>query len=220
VSAPDAGTPGLAGTSIFEVMHTCRAMRYLKSTPVPDELVKTLIWAATRAPSPSNSQTWHFIVVDDRELIAQIGTEVATVMAQRAAGRAPTNDESLERVFRGGYHLAQTLVDVPLLVIVAATASYPPSAPDEKYVWSTVYPAAQNLLLAARALGLGATFTTLHHFAPETFYQHLRIPPEVYIGSVIPVGWPDRPFGPVRRRPIEEVLHRNGWQHPPKPLEP
>jgi nitroreductase len=205
-----------APPGIFEIMSTCRAMRYLRSDPVPDELVRTLIWAATRAPNPSNTQPWHFVVVDDdRSRIEAIGREVATAMAARAAARTPSDGPIVEGRFRDGHHLAQHLGEVPVLILVAAGLSYPPSNPEERYIWSTVYPASQNPLLAARALGLGlgATLTTLHHFAPHAFHDVLDIPNEIRIGSVIRVGWPARPFRPVRRKPVAEVLHYNNWSN-------
>ena len=74
-----------------------------------------------------------------------------------------------------------------------------------------IYPAAQNLILAARALGLGTTFTTFHHVADATIREVLAIPPDVRIGCVIPVGWPDREFGPVNRKPVESFVHRDRW---------
>jgi nitroreductase len=193
------------GLHILDIIGSCRAMRYLKPDPVPDDLIRMLVWAATRAPSPKNTQPWHFVVVDDRAVIKTIGNDVAAVMAKRAAARTE------HPISTSGAHLAASLADVPVLIVVTAGLSYPPEAPEERYVWSAVYPASQNIILAARALGLGAAFTTLHHFAPETFRSNLGIPDEIRIGTVIPVGWPARSFGPVRRKPIDEVISRNHW---------
>jgi nitroreductase len=193
-------------TSTLEVIATCRSMRYLKPTPVPMELLRTLVWAGTRAPSPLNAQPWHFVVVTDRAVITTLGGAVSEALAARAAARPSGRPNS-----QSGAHLSQSLSSVPALIVVGAELSYPPEDPDEFYAWACVFPASQNILLAARSLGLGAAFTTYHHFAPETFARELAIPDQVRIGTVIPVGWPDRPFGPVRRRPIDEVIHYDRW---------
>jgi nitroreductase len=74
-----------------------------------------------------------------------------------------------------------------------------------------VYPATQNLLVAARALGLGTTLTTFHMTAEAEVREVLGIPAEVQIGAMIPVGWPAVPFGPVRRKPVSAVIHRDRW---------
>lgn len=204
-----AGVPASdrGGASVLEVLGTSRSMRFLKSTPVPDELLRTLIWAGTRAPNPLNAQPWHFLVVTDPEKIQTLGEAVADGLQQRAertSGGKPNSSS--------GAHLAATLPKVPALIVVGAELSYPPEDPDEFYAWACIFPAAQNILIAARALGLGAAFTTYHHFAPEAFARELEIPDHLRVGAVIPVGWPDRPFGPVRRRPIDEVLHYNRWE--------
>jgi nitroreductase len=196
---------------IFDVMGTARAMRYLRDDPVPDELIQTLVWAATRAPSPGNSQLWHFVLVRDRSVLLALGDAVQQVQTARTAGLPPPSDPSEAAIRAGAKHLIDNLARVPLLVVVAAEVGYPPSAPNESYVASTALPAAQNLVLAARALGLGATFTTFHNFAPDEFREVLRLPGHVRVGAVIPVGWPLGSFGPVRRRPTADVVHFERW---------
>jgi nitroreductase len=196
---------------IFDVMGTTRAMRYLREDPVPDELIQTLVWAATRAPSPGNSQLWHFVLVRDRSVLAALGDAVQRVHAARTANLPPPSDPSEAGTRQGAKHLIDNLARVPLLVVVAAEVGYPPGSPDERYVASTALPAAQNLVLAARALGLGATFTTFHHFAPDKFREVLGLPDHVRVGAVVPVGWPGRSFGPVRRRLTTDVVHFERW---------
>lgn len=190
----------------LQVMGSARSMRYLKSDPVSSDLLDKLVWAGTRAPSPVNSQPWHFIVIMDRAVIGRLAQAVAegieTVTSTRPSGQPNS---------RGGAHLTRTLGEVPAMIVVTAELSYPQHDPDELYALACIFPASQNILLAARALGLGAAFTTYHHFAPQAFRQELGIPDEVLIGTVIPIGWPDREFGPVRRRLVEDVTHHNQW---------
>jgi nitroreductase len=112
----------------------------------------------------------------------------------------------------GTAHLVDTLATCPVLIFVCGKAIYPPQAPRESFVWSSVYPAAQNLILAARALGLGTVFTTFQGVAEPVIREVLSIPDDVHIGCMIPLGWPDAEFGPVNRYPYEQVVHRDQWQ--------
>ncbi len=192
-------------------METCRAIRYLRPDPVPDELVHKLVYAATRAPSPGNSQGWDFVLVTDRAKLATIGEAVEGALADRVAAM-PRPDRTHRLMLDGTANLVATIKDAPLVVVVCGKAVYPPEAPREAFVWSALYPAAQNLIVAARALGLGTTFTTFHHVAEGVIRDTLALPDAVYIACLIPVGWPDAEFGPVNRRPIEDFVHRDRWQ--------
>ena len=196
---------------VFEAMETCRAIRYLRPDPVPEEMVEKLIWAATRAPSPGNSQGWEFVVVREREVLGRLAALLGERMRAGTSGFSGKLEASQERILKGAVHLTESLAEVPLLVVVCARNVYPPQDPQEIFVWSCVYPAAQNLVLAARALGLGSTFATWQTLAEAEFREILGIPDDVTIGATIPVGYPDRPFGPVARKPVAAVLHLDGW---------
>lgn len=198
------------GDAVLEVMATCRAMRWLRPDPVAPEIVERLVWAATRAPSPANTQDWHFVVLDAAEPKRRIGDAVRAAMAAMVAAM-PRPDRTTRLMLDGTAHLLDTLATAPVLVFVCGGVAYPPGRPDERMTWSALYPAAQNLLLAARAHGLGTVLTTLHLAAEPVVRDVLAIPADVRIAATIPIGWPDRPFGPVTRRPVADVLHRNGW---------
>lgn len=203
---------------IFEAMETCRAIRYFKKDPVPQDMIDKILYAATRAPSPGNSQGWDFVVVTDPGLRKTLGDGIAAVMepAVQAAtdqmGGADTLDDVNRRMLTGALNLARTLEDVPVHVIVCGKAIYPPNDPSDMFVWSAVYPAAQNILLAARALGLGSCFTTYQMTCAPLIRETLGIPEDVHMASYIPIGWPDANFGPLARRPVEQFTHMNGWQ--------
>ena len=196
---------------IFEVMDTCRAIRYLKPDPVPTELLTKLVWAATRAPSPGNSQGWHIVIVTEPGPKAAIGAAIEAALAPRLDGNTDTGERSSTLMMQGALNLARTVGAAPVLVFVCGGVIYPPARPDERFTWSAIYPAAQNLILAARALGLGSTFTTFHHVAEPTIREVLGVPDDIRIGCMIPIGWPDRPFGPVNRNPVESFIHRERW---------
>lgn len=190
----------------IEAMETCRAMRYLKPDPVPDEMLRRLVHAATRASNPGNSQGWEFVVLRERAAKERIGAALAQRMGP--AVRAMPGATGVERrMLAGAARLIEGFADVPAWIVVGGRKIYPPQAPSEQMVWSTVYPAAQNLIVAARALGLGTTFTTFHLAAEREVREALALPDDVLLGVMVAVGWPERSFGPVARRPVEEVLH-------------
>jgi nitroreductase len=196
---------------VFEAMGTCRAMRQLKADPVPAELVERVLWAATRAPSPGNSQGWDFVVVDDPAVKTLIGGAIRAAMADRVAAM-PRPDRTMRLMLDGTARLIDTLGQAPVIIFVTGPVVYPPGAPREQFTWSALYPAAQNILLAARALGLGTTFTTMHMTAEPTVREVLGLPDHIRIAAMIPLGWPDAAFGPVNRRPVEDFVHRNHWE--------
>ena len=195
---------------LFEAMETCRAIRYLKSDPVSDDLVKKLVRGATRASNPGNSQGWEFVVLRERAAKERLGAVLAPRMLP-AIDSMPAPSEVEERMLDGARHLITNFAEVPLFIVVCGRRVYPPQAPSDEMVWSTVYPAAQNLVLTARGLGLGATFTTFHAAAEAEFRAELGIPAEVLLGVTVAVGWPDRPFGPVKRKPVGDVIHWDHW---------
>lgn len=194
----------------LEALETARAMRYLKPDPVPEALLEKLVWAATRASSPGNSQGWEFVVVRDRAAKERLGAAVAGRMG-RGIRAMPGEDGTQRRMLAGAIHLLEHFADVPAWIVICGRKVYPPQAPSEAMVWSTVYPAGQNLIVAARALGLGATFTTFHLAAEAEFRAVLGIPDDVYLGVSVAVGYPARAHGPVRRKPVGEVLHWERW---------
>jgi len=196
---------------LFEAMSSCRAIRYLKPDPVPEDLVEQVITAATWAPSPGNSQGRDFIVITDKAKRETIGNAIENAMGSRVAAMERP-DKTHRLMLDGTQHLLATLKTCPVLIFVCGKAIYPYEAPRESFVWSSIYPAAQNLIVAARALGLGTVFTTFQGVAESVIRETLNIPDDVLIGCMIPMGWPDRNFGPVNREPYERVVHHDRWQ--------
>jgi nitroreductase len=125
------------------------------------------------------------------------------------------------RLSAGAMHLAETLNEVPAIIFVCgpmagawliqSRASYPPNAPIEEFVWSAPYQAAQNLIVAARSLGLGTTFTTFQMFMESELRELLGIPKEIKFAVMIPIGWPQNDFVKVKRKPISKVIHWDKW---------
>ena len=196
---------------VFEAMGSCRAIRYLKSEDVPVALITKVVTAATWAPSPGNSQGRDFIIVTDKKKIQQIANSIEESMSDRVASMQRP-DRAHKLMLDGTEYLLKTLKDCPVLIFVCGKPIYPHESPRESFVWSSIYPAAQNLIVAARAVGLGTVFTTFQGVAEPTIREILDIPDDVIIGCMIPMGWPDRKFGPLNREPYENVAHHNSWQ--------
>lgn len=205
---------------VFEAMRTCRAIRYLKPDPVPDELIRTVLDAAIRAPSGSNRQNWHFLVIKDaatRKMIQERYKRAFDAYAAITASAPPSprpgvSVETMERVKKSATHLAKHLHEAPVLIMPLLVNERGPLRGDgplqtaaRKSTYSSIYPAVQNILLACRALGLGACLTTLHLTYEEEIATLLGLPPNVESMALIPVGWPAAKFGPVTRVPVEEV---------------
>jgi nitroreductase len=202
-----------------EAIFSLRAMRRLEPDPVPEQHLRFLVEAATQAPSASNSQNWAFVIVTDAELRRRIGEiyrEIGRAVIRDqalASGRLP---ESTARVYRNAMILVERLGDAPALVVVAARGR-PPSDPlRASSYYGSIYPAVQNLMLAARSLGLGTTLTTLHKAREDDVRELLGIPDGWETVCLIPVGYPRGRFGPPLREPVGDVTHWNGWgRHEP-----
>jgi nitroreductase len=203
---------------VFEAMHTCRAIRYLKPDPVPDELIRKVLDAAIRAPSGSNRQSWHFLVIKDaatRKMIQERykrAFDTYAALTASALPRAGVSVATMDLVRKSATHLADHLHEAPLLLMPLLVNEQgqlrgdgPLQTVARKSIYSSIYPAVQNILLACRALGLGACLTTLHLMYEEEIAKVLGLPPNVESMCLIPIGWPAAKFGPVTRVPVEEV---------------
>jgi nitroreductase len=202
---------------VFEAMETCRAMRYFKSDPVPPAMIDKILYAATRAPSPGNSQGWDFVVITDSAIKKQLQQAIRTMLinvmgpAEAVDKTTAEMDPVQSRMLKGAYNLTGQLHEVPVIIVVCGRTVYPPHDPQEAFVWSALYPAAQNMLLAARAQGLGSCFTTFQMFCEADIRRIVGIPDDVKIAAFIPIGWPAAKFGPLSRKPVETFVHRERW---------
>ncbi len=190
-----------------EAMFSMRAIRRLKPAPVADEDVLALLEAARQAPSASNRQPWHFLVVRDAEQRRRLGEVYRRAWwAKRAdAGiKGPEDIPAEDKVARSAMRLADEFGNVPVVVLVCATS---PSVID----MTSVIPATQNLLLAARALGLGGTITNLHPSVNDEVREIFGMPEEARVVYAIPIGYPRGNFGPVTRKPLADVASLDRW---------
>jgi nitroreductase len=212
----------------FDVVDTQRAIRRFRSDPVSDALVRRVLEAATRAPSARGAEPWVFGVVRDPARRAEIGRLYLTaweqgqqVTAATDADRDVKGSPHYARMMRAADRLARTLADVPVLVVCCldharlgpiADGAGGLRAPAAAY--ASILPAVQNLLLAARALGLGTTLTTLHRAFEARLRALLALPASIEPVVLVPLGFPADRFGPTRRRTVDEVAFLDAWGMP------
>jgi nitroreductase len=207
---------------LLEGMSTTRSIRRFLSDPIPDDLLRSVLEAATWAPSGSNSQGWRLVVVRDAEKRRQIGEiyQRGFFTFYPRERLADETDPSRQRMYRGAVHLADNLgIEPPVLVLFCGLRPNDPSSksPSSVCPWtrgSSIYLAVQNLLLAARASGLGGCLTTVHLLYETEVKTILGIPDEYDTFALVPLGYPQDRFGPLRRRPVEEVTYLDRWDNP------
>ncbi len=197
---------------VLEAMSTCTAMRYFKDQPVPRPVLEKLLFAATRASNPGNSQGWEFLVIEDTATKSVVGAKVLEGMGPFFANRAAGADGVEERMLQGAEHLARNFAKVPAWIVGMARKVYPPHDPQDSFMASTVYPAAQNMIVAARSLGIGTCFTTFPGQAEPEIRKLCNVPDDLHMLVYVAVGYPERTFQPVRRKPLEEVVVWNRYE--------
>jgi nitroreductase len=205
----------VAEPDLFAVMSSQRAMRRLKTDPVPDEYIEKLIWAATQAPNGGNVQPWRFLVIRDpgkKKALQAIYAHQWAIYVKQRNSEPPSPDGAaalaLQKQFNAGQYLADHLHEVPAIII---PCGFLLAVNTGIASGSSIYPAIQNLMLAARALGLGTVMTTLHRHDEGAVRDLLGIPENAHTAALIPVGWPMGKFGPIRRWPVSEVTYLDSW---------
>jgi nitroreductase len=195
---------------VGEAMFTQRSIRRFRPDPIPVEDLHLIVDAAVRAPNGGNSQIGRFLVVTDRGRLRAFGKLYHEAWwAKRRADQGWTRPEDIpaeNRNYRAAMHLADTIGEAPCVVLAFAL---PPGSAN------SVIPAAQNLMLAARALGIGSVPTTLHPSVMDRFNKLFGIPAEATFHFCIPLGYPEGRFGGSVRRPTAETTYFETWGTPP-----
>ena len=198
---------------VFEAMATTRAMRRLDpDRDVSDADLLKVVEAATKAPSGGNSQPVRWLVVRDAAKRKQLGDIYracwAPVREMYAAAMKEDDGSVNARVLRSADYLGDHMGDAPAIVLPCSKG-----APGQAE--SSVFGAVQNLFLAARALGLGTTLTTVHRMREGEVKAVLEVPDDVTTWAMIPVGYPLGRWGEAQRRPVREVTYWDSWRSPP-----
>jgi len=187
---------------VGEAIFTQRAIRRFRPDPIPVADLRLILEAAVRAPNGGNQQIARFIVVNDRETIREFGP------LYREAWWAKRHDEGFEQWedlpqrFHAAAGLADAMQDVPCVLLALAMGNGPADS---------VIPAVQNLMLAARAIGIGSVPTTLHPSVMSRFRALFDIPNDVGFHFCVPLGYPQGSFGPTVRKPTSETTFFNRW---------
>lgn len=191
---------------LFDVVLGQRATRRFEDRPVDDVLVERCIEAATHAPSAENKQPWEFVVVRSDATRRAIGE--LTRAAWREGGRQHSEGRLPAAMLREVDHGAEGgIAAAPVLVVVCGNQELGLAST----LGASVFPAVQNLLLAAGALGLGSAMTTLALQRADQLRDLLDLPAHVQPMAIVPLGWPLRPAGPPRRLPVADRAHRERY---------
>jgi nitroreductase len=195
---------------VGEAMFSQRSIRRFRSDPIASADLQLILEAAVKAPSGGNRQPARFLVLTDPDIIREFGAlyREAWWAKRRDEKRPWTSREQIPSEDKGSTaaaRLADEIKDAPCIVLALTTA---------KNGASSVIPSVQNLMLAARALGIGSVPTTLHAQVLERVYALLGIPAELEFHLCIPLGYPRGSFGPTQRKPAAEVTYLNHWGTP------
>ena len=210
-----------ADLDLLEGLATTRAIRRYRDEPIPEAVLRDILWSATRAPSGSNRQPFRFIVLTDspkaKEVKSIIAKSAQHFWAEKRAndqydkgsGADPNSPKS--RMARVMQRYVDEFVNVPCLILPCLVRYREPHAMEG----ASMYPAVQNLMLAARGFGYGGVITGFHGPNEAEIKSILGIPEEVFIACTITMGKPEGGHGPVRRRPMEELVFGDTWEEAP-----
>ena len=196
---------------LLEGIRTTRAIRRLKPDPVPRELIRKVCEAGTFAPSGGNRQPWFFIAVTEPERRAWVAERYRRLFHTYIepaieAAKDPTYPEAKRRNMRAAIYLADHLHEAPVHLFVAGwTRRGQPQV-------QALFPAIQNILLACRAVGLGASLTTMHTVIRKEVDEWLGLPPNCATCALLPIGWPKGRYGRPARRSVDTCLSFERWE--------
>ena len=194
---------------LVEAIETQRAIRRLLPEPVDDALVLRLIELALKAPTGSNAQNWEFVVVKDPAVKARFARRNRQAWnLYGGLGRWMTrNDPRMQKILAAVQWQADHFEEIPVIVVACLKGlrlPWPPILATSYY--GSIYPSVQNLLLAARAVNLGAALITLPLWSHFSVRRILGLPWNVTPCAVVPLGWPQGRYGPTTRKPVREVV--------------
>lgn len=206
---------------LLEGIASTRAIRRYRDEPVPPEVLRAILFAATRAPSGSNRQPFRFMVLTDgpkakaaKALIgesARAGWQHKRRTDRYDSGSGADDGTPKARTAAAVQEYVDRFDHVPALIL-PCLVRYREANPFEG---ASVFPACQNILLAARALGYGGVLTGWHLGVEKDLRELLGVPDHVFIAATITIGRPAGGHGPVRRRPLDELVYGESWESPP-----
>ena len=205
--------------SLYDGLTTTRTIRRYQDIEVTDEQLATVMHLATRAPSGSNRQPFRFVVLRDgpraRNVRALLAEGAAEVWGQKRARREFSDGDpspATVRMLASMEQYVATFADAPVIVL-PCMLRYRDPTPSEG---ASVYPAVQNLLLGARSVGLGGALTMFHQTRETAIRTALELPDAAFIAGTITLGVPAGRHGPVRRRPVSQLVFEDQWDVSPE----
>jgi nitroreductase len=204
-----------------DVMLTQRAVRKVRPDPIDDRIVLRCIELALRAPTGSNGQNWEFVVVKDRAVKSEFARtyRAAWSLYGGLGKRLTAGDPAMAKVLGAVEWQVQHFEDIPVLVVACLRGARVPLLPPPPIAatsyYGSIYPSVQNLLLAARAAGLGASLITLPLLSAVAARRTLGLPVSVQPACIVPLGWPRGRYGPTTRRPVGDVVHLDRFGNQP-----
>ena len=209
------------GMPLQDAMSTQRAIRRLLPDPVDDAIVLRCIELALKAPTGSNGQNWEFVIVRDREVKERLAKRNSQIWALygRIGRLLARGDEGAQRIMQAVQWQADNFADIPTLVVGCLRGNRVPMVPLPPVAvssyYGSIYPSMQNLLLAARAMGLGGTLITMPLWSTASARSILGLPFTVQPCCIAALGWPRGRYGPTTRKPVGEVVHLDRHGHQP-----
>jgi nitroreductase len=205
---------------LLEGMATTRAIRRYRDEPIPEGVLRDLLFSATRAPTGSNRQAFRFVVLTDgpraveaKRLLQSAAQRVWVVKGDQDGYRSGSGVDPASpkaRMDRAMQEYVDRFDRVPAVILPCLVRYRAPNS----FEGASVFPACQNLLLAARALGYGGVLTGFNALVEAELHELLGIPDGVWIAATITLGRPVGGHGPVRRRPLGELVFADGWDQP------
>ncbi len=197
--------------TVLEGINSLRSVRNFKPDPVPDGAITTILEASSRAASGSNTQPWEFIVVRDPKIKSRLREPMLKTWLERMRG-IPGMSSMMKDVYDDATEMLRNTEKVPVLVYCCLDLNRVSKSEEVRY--ASIYPAVQNLMLAAHALGLGTCLTV--HGSTTTrgeaeVKEILGVPDHVKIACLIYLGYPAVKLGPPKRKPIKNFVHYDGW---------
>ncbi|MGD8415450.1 MAG: nitroreductase family protein [Pseudomonadales bacterium] len=206
---------------LLEGLTSTRAIRRYRDEPIPPEVLRAILFAATRAPSGSNRQPFRFLVLTDgpkareaKRLMGGVARRVWNAKRRNDGydeGSGSRENSPKARMTRTMEHYVNNFEKVPALVLPCLVRYREPST----FEGASIYPAVQNLLLGARALGYGGVITGFHGGVYDELVELLGIPENTVIAATVTLGRPEGHHGPVRRRPLTELVYEESWGETP-----
>lgn len=201
---------GRLSMSLDEAMETQRAVRKVLPDDVDDDIILRCIELSLKAPTGSNGQNWEFVVVKDPEIKAEFGAQYARAWGVYGGlgKRMAKGDETMEKVLGAVQWQVDNFNDIPVLVVpcLVGAQRFAPGPMAKSSYYGSIYPSVQNLLLAARSMGLGASLITLPLWSVNKARRILDLPLNVQPCCMVPLGWPRGRYGPTTRRPVGDVV--------------